>query len=133
MRVKVVRSSYTDSLNITGIKVKGYTTCTVSNEEVSNGGNEGYIDMKKNGEYYEANFVPGFELLTNAFDIMADNSTAKAILKAGVTLVVGNVHAITITMNASGPRKIDPDADSNFTVKEAIMYLSKTTMALLPS
>lgn len=107
VRVKVVKGTYTGNLNITGVKVKGYTSCTVSKGMVSNGGNTNYISMRKNGDYYEANLVPGLALQTEAFEITADGNTTKATLKAAVTPAKGNVHTITITMDA-GLKPITP-------------------------
>ena len=108
VRVKVVKGTYTGNLNITGVKVKGYTSCAVSKGVVSSGSNEGYISMRKNGDYYEANLVPGLALQAEAFEITADGNTTKATLNAAVTPARGNVHTITITMDAAGPKPITP-------------------------
>lgn len=108
VRVKVVKGTYKGNLNITGVKVKGYTSCAVSKGVVSSGSNEGYISTRKNGDYYEANLVPGLALQTEAFEITADGNTTKATLKGAVTPAKGNVHTITITMDAAGPKPITP-------------------------
>lgn len=106
VRVKLVKGSYGGDLSDATVKIKGHTSCTVKNGEVSEGGGEGYITMHKNGEYYEANLVPGTLQASEAFEISTDSKTTKASLKGDVSLEKGKVHTITITVNAAGPEEI---------------------------
>lgn len=98
IRVKLVKGSYEGDFTV---KVKGYTSCTVKNGEVSEGRGEGYITMHKNegGEYYEANLVPGTLQALDAFEIRVGDKTTKASLKEdNVILEKGIVHEITINV-----------------------------------
>lgn len=102
VRVKLEKGSYEGDLSGATIKVKGHTSCTVKNGEVSEDGGEGYITMHKNGDWYEANLVPGTLQTSETFEIIsADGKTTKASLKEGnVTLEKGIVHEITINVES---------------------------------
>ena len=107
IRVKLDKGSYQGDLSNATVKVKGYTSCIVKNGEVSEGSGEGYITMHKNGDWYEANLVPGTLQASEAFKIIsADGKTAKVNLNNDVSLEKGKVHTITITVNAEGPEEI---------------------------
>lgn len=96
VRVKLEKGSYEGDFTV---KVKGYTSCTVNNGEVSEGSGEGYITMCENGEYYEANLVPGTLQTLNVFEISTGEKTVQASLKENnVTLEKGTVHEITINV-----------------------------------
>ena len=98
IRVKLEKGSYQGNLSNATVKVKGYTSCTVTNGEVSEGSGEGYIIMHKNGDWYEANLVPGTLKASEAFDISADGKNTKANLQNDVVLKKGKVHEITINV-----------------------------------
>lgn len=98
IRVKLDKGSYQGDLSNVTVKVKGYTSCIVKNGEVSEGSGEGYTTMHKNGEYYEANLVPGTLQASEAFEISAGNKSTKVSLKNDISLEKGNVHAVTITV-----------------------------------
>lgn len=78
---------------VTGVKVKGYTTCTVTDGKVSNEGNETYFSMRKNGDYYEANLVPK---TINSNDFIRLNENVQATVTGITKLEAGNVYTITI-------------------------------------
>mgnify|MGYP006958133533 CR=1 FL=1 len=106
IRVKLDNGSYQGDLSNATVKVKGCTSCTVKDGDVSGGSEEAYIPMHKNGEYYEANLVPNTLQASEAFEISAGDKTTKASLKEDISLEKGKVHTITITVNAEGPEEI---------------------------
>lgn len=103
VRVKLEKRIYEDNLSDATVKVKGYTSCTVSNGAVTAGGTTGDITMHKatygSDTYYEANVVPGTTLNGNAFEISLNGKTTKANLKNEITLTPGNVHTITLAID----------------------------------
>lgn len=107
IRVKLEKDSYEGDLSNATVKVKGYTSCTVTNGDVSGESEEGYITMCKNGEYYEANLVPGTLQTSETFEISTDSKTTKASLKGDVSLEKGKVHEITINVKQSWPDEVD--------------------------
>lgn len=117
VRVKLEKGTYSGSLeDVKAVKVKGYTTCTIKDGEVSKGDKQDYITMRKNGDYYEANLVPIPEvnLKDDAFEIVTDTKTTKASLSSGITLAGGNVYIVTVTLNAkkiSSGETIDKPGD----------------------
>lgn len=102
IRVKLDNGSYQGDLSNATVKVKGYTSCTVTDGDVSGGSEEGYITMHRNGDWYEANLVPGTLQTSETFEIIsADGKTTKASLKEdNVTLEKGIVHEITINVES---------------------------------
>lgn len=115
VRVKLVKGSYEGELSDATVKVKGYTSCTVTNGVVSEGSDEGYIQMCKKGDYYEANLVPGTLQASNAFEISIGEKTVQASLKEEkVTLDKGTVHEITININAES-KDVTIDSDCTIT------------------
>ena len=121
IRVKLENDSYLGDLSNATVKVKGHTSCTVRNGEVSEGSGEGYITMHKNGDWYEANLVPGTLQASEAFEISADNKNTKANLQNGVVLEKGNVHEITINVKQA---TLKPDG-GKFTVNDGDNVLIK--------
>lgn len=103
VRVKLEKRIYEDNLSDATVKVKGYTSCTVSNGAVTAGGTTGYIAMHKatygTDTYYEANVVPGTILKNKTFEISLDGQTTEANLKNEITLTKGNVHTITLAID----------------------------------
>ena len=100
VRVKVVKGTYTGNLNVTAVSVKGYTSCTVTNGTVSSpSGSLGTIKMKQNGEYWEANLVPGTEALGKEITINADNKTTTCTLTSAVTLTAAQMYTCTVTVD----------------------------------
>ncbi len=92
---------------VTAVEVKGYTTCTVTNGEISNGGSEKSISMyhPENSDYYEANLVP--QTITSNDFIRLQNGNVQATVTGITKLEAGNVYTITIDVKDSGV--IDPD------------------------
>ena len=115
IRVKLEKDSYEGDLGNATVKVKGYTSCTVTNGDVSGESEEGYITMHKNGEYYEANLVPGTLQASEAFEINADNKNTKANLQKEVVLEKGKVHDITINVES---KYTHIDGDGTYTVEK---------------
>lgn len=80
---------------VTDVKINNYTQCTVASDGKVTGssGTEGYILMRKNGDYYEANVCPVSSLPENFI-------YAGEYFKVSVTgiskLEAGNVYTITI-------------------------------------
>lgn len=112
VRVKLQKGTYEGDLSNASVKMKGcYTSCTVSNGEVTASGATGDITMYKttysNGTYYEVNAVPGTALKDNSFEISVDGKTTMANLMSEITLTAGIVHTITLTMiDKNGPTVI---------------------------
>lgn len=108
VRIKLVKGTYTGDLTNATVKINSqYTTCTVSNGEVTAGDTTGDIPMHKavygSDTYYEVNVVPGKALKDKAFTITAENKTTQANLKSEITLTAGNAYTLSITMNAAEP------------------------------
>lgn len=112
IRVKLENGTYQGDLSNATVKVKDNTSCTVTNGDVSEGSEVGYITMCKNGEYYEANLVPGTLQASEAFEISTGDKTTKASLKGDVSLEKGQVHEITINVKQA---TLKPDG-GKFTV-----------------
>lgn len=103
VRVKVVKGTYTGDLTGATVKVKGYTSCTVSNGSVT-GTTEDYISTLKNGDYFEANLVPQNVSATNFIKIIDKaNKEIAVALTVDATLKKGQVHTFTITVNKLKP------------------------------
>lgn len=115
VRVKLKKGNYLGELKDATVRVKGYTQCTVTNGTVSGKGNaDGYITMCKNDDgYYEANLVPGVTLQAEAFEISADNKTAKANLNNAVELKAGNMYTLDITINRPAIEVTPGDSDQS--------------------
>lgn len=107
IRVKLENGTYQGDLSKATVKVKDNTSCTVTNGDVSEGSEVGYITMCKNGEYYEANLVPGTLQASEAFEISTGDKTTKASLKGDVSLEKGQVHEITINVKQATLKPID--------------------------
>lgn len=120
IRVKLENGSYEGDLSGATVKVKGYTSCTVTDGDVGGGGEEGYIIMHKNGDWYEANLVPGTLKASEAFEISADNKHTKANLQDEISLEKGNVYEISITVNQQ-MKDVDFSA-GNVTISEDGYY-----------
>lgn len=106
VRVKLEKGTYEGDLSNASVKVKGYTTCTVTNGEVSNGGNEAYIIMHKNDDYYEANLVPQSVSATDFIKIIGKNDKEFAVtLTAGApsALMGGQVYTFTVKVDKQEP------------------------------
>lgn len=95
------------------VQVKGYTTGTISNGDVT-GNNEGWITMKKcsydDGHVcYEANVIPEYELSEAAFQVTAQNGIATP-MKLDAPLSVserGKIYEVTLTVNKKGTQTVD--------------------------
>lgn len=107
IRVKLENGTYQGDLSKATVKVKDNTSCTITNGDVSEGSEVGYITMCKNGEYYEANLVPGTLQASEAFEISTGDKTTKASLKGDVSLEKGQVHEITINVKQATLKPID--------------------------
>lgn len=107
IRVKLENGTYQGDLSEATVRVKGYTSCTVTNGDVSEGSEVGYITMHKNGDWYEANLVPGTLQTSETFEISTSDKTTKASLKDDVSLEKGQVHEITINVKQATLKPID--------------------------
>lgn len=108
VRVKLEKDTYEGDLTQATVKVKGYTTCTVANGEVT-GTAEGYISSLKNGDYYEANLVPQSVSATNFIKIIGKNDkefAVKLTADALSALTGGQVYTFTVTVNKQGPLNV---------------------------
>ena len=85
---------------VTGVQVKGYTACTMTEGEVS-GSNEGYITMCKNGDYYEANLVPMESVKDD--DFIKLNGEVQAVISGVSKLEAGMIYTINITVLSTIP------------------------------
>lgn len=93
VRIKLTGDKAND---VTNVHVNNYTSCTVTNGNVT-GGSTGYIPMCKNGEYYEANVVPMKSITSD--DFIRLNDETKAIINGISELEVGNVYTIIINVS----------------------------------
>lgn len=125
IRMKLEKGSYQGDLNNVTVKVKGYTSCIVKNGEVSEGSGENYITMHKNGDWYEANLVPGTLKASEAFDINADGKNTKANLQNEISLEKGNVYEITINVES---KYILIDRDYTVTQNKPVIIRGNVTV-----
>lgn len=123
IRVKLENDSYLGDLSNATVKVKGHTSCTVKNGEVSEGSGEGYITMHKNGDWYEANLVPGTLKASEAFEISVGNKNTKANLQNGVVLEKGQVHMVTITVKQKVTEVDLSKLKSTYTIDQDGVYI----------
>lgn len=80
--------------------VNNYTSCTVTNGDVSaDNKDKNYIQMRRNGEYYEANLVP-MQAIT-ASDFIRLNDDTQATVSNITQLEAGNVYTITINVKSA--------------------------------
>ncbi len=82
------------ALDVSAVRVKGYTSCTVEKGVVKDGNTQDYISMCKNGGYWEANLVPMTGI--NADDFIKLNGKVQAKVTGVSQLEAGNVYGITI-------------------------------------
>lgn len=99
VRIQVKKGTYTGNMNVTSVKVKGYTSCTAKNGAVSNPQTEGYITTKLNNGYYEANLYPNTLSKSEAIELVVDGTTKKVDLSSDLTLTAGSYQTITVTLN----------------------------------
>ena len=123
IRVRLEKGSYQGDLNNATVKVKGHTSCTVTNGDVSGGSEEGYITMHKNGEYYEANLVPGTLQASEAFEIIANGKNTKAYLHNNVSLQKGKVYEVTITVKQKVTEVNLNELTSTYTISQDGVYI----------
>lgn len=123
IRVKLESDSYQGDLSNATVKVKGHTSCTVTNGDVSGGSEEGYITMHKNGEYYEANLVPGTLQASEAFEIIANGKNTKANLQNDVSLEKGEVYKVTITVKQKVTEVNLNNLTSTYTISQDGVYI----------
>lgn len=104
VRVKLKGDKAND---VTGVQVNNYTSCTVTNGNVSvKDADYNYISMHKNGDYYEANLVPMQSITKDDFIRLNDNT--KAIINNITELKAGNMYTIEIDVQPAGPKPINP-------------------------
>lgn len=86
--------------SVNGVQVKGYTSCVVTDGDVSGGPTEDYVQMRENKEegYYEANLVPMTGIKTD--DFIKLNGNVQASVTDIDELVAGKMY--TITVNVEG-------------------------------
>lgn len=106
VRVKVVKGTYTGNLSVTAVSVNGYTSCTVNNGSVSPSGSLNSIQMHQNGDYWEANLVPGTGALGNVITINADGKSTTCTLASAVDLTAVQMYTYEVTVNKAGPTVI---------------------------
>lgn len=90
---------------VTSVQVNNYTSCTVTNGNVS-GKDEGYIQMPKNKDCYEASLVPMNNITAN--DFIRLNGNTQATINNITELKAGNVYTIEIDVKPAGPTPITP-------------------------
>lgn len=89
--------------DVKSVQVKGHTSCTVTDGDVKGSGN-GYITMRQNGEYYEANLVPS---AITANDFIRLNDEVQATIDGTITrLEAGHMYTFTIDVKPAGPSVI---------------------------
>ncbi len=109
VQVTVVNDGYTGNLNnLSVVMQECYTSCTVTNGSVGNGGSKGEIKMRNVGnKTFEANVVEGTVLKDNAFKISADGKTSVVSLSNGVTLAKGKVHTVTLKVKDRSATEVE--------------------------
>ena len=124
VRVKIVKGTYEGDLTNATVKMKGcYTSCTVSEGTVTAGSTTGDITMRKNGEYYEANLVPGTLQASEAFEIIADGKNTRANLQNEVSLQKGKVYEVTITVKQKVTEVNLNELTSTYTISQDGVYI----------
>ena len=124
VRVKIVKGTYEGDLTNATVKMKGcYTSCTVSEGTVTAGSTTGDITMRKNGEYYEANLVPGTLQASEAFEIIADGKNTGANLQNEVSLQKGKVYEVTITVKQKVTEVNLNELTSTYTISQDGVYI----------
>lgn len=84
---------------VTAVKVKGYTDCTHSEGNVTEGTTQDYILTMKNGKYYEANLVPQNIEASTFIQLTSAEKTTIIPITGGITqLDAGTIHTITLTV-----------------------------------
>lgn len=102
VRVKLTKASYEGTLANPIVSIKGYTTCTINQGNITNPGGEGYIPMRKvsygSETYYEACLVPGMTLQSEALSLTADGKTTKVNLAGAIALGAGKVYTLNVAV-----------------------------------
>ncbi|MCD8137644.1 MAG: fimbrillin family protein [Parabacteroides gordonii] len=99
---------------VTSIGVKGYKKCTVTNGQVSDGTETGYISMRQpvpNGKYWEANLAP--QTISKS-DFLQINGESIAVKTEATQLKEGNSYVFTIDVSDG---TLKPNEDGKFIVK----------------
>lgn len=128
VRVKLQKdASYTGDLTDVTVKLKeAYTSCTISEGEITAPGDKGAITMKNpttDGTYYEANIIPdetGTSRQKDVFEIMAGGKTTTASLNSAVTFDAGKVYTVTIMVKPAsiGDKTAEDAAVGDFYMKD---------------
>lgn len=127
VRVKLEKGTYDGNLSNASVKMKGcYTSCTVSNGEVTASGATGDITMYKasygSDTYYEACVVPGITLKDNIFEIIAQSGKkTMANLASEITPQAGEVYVITLIVNKSKDVNISDINETEYIVNGNIL------------
>ena len=116
VRVEVKKGTYSGALNVTAVSINGYTSCNVSNGSVSPSGNLNPIQMKQNGNYWEANLVPGDGALDKVITINADGKETTCTLASAVTLVAAQMYTYEVTVNQAEPTEATQNTDGSYTI-----------------
>lgn len=119
VRVKLTKASYEGALANPIVSIKGYTTCTINQGNITNPGGEGYIPMRRvsyGGEtYYEACLVPGIRLQSEALSLTADGKTTKVNLAGAIALGAGRVYTLNVAVEKPLYVKLADITESSYT------------------
>lgn len=112
-KVRVIITEGTADMNGGKIEIKGYTTCTKDKGTLSGSGDPGWISMHpvtySDGiPCYEANLVPATIDKEEAFRVtQSSGKQATLDLDAQMSLIAGQLHKVTLTINKSGTTTVD--------------------------
>lgn len=98
------------AFEVTAVKVKGYSSCTISESTVTGTGTITYLPMIKSGEYWEANLAPQ-TISKNDFLQINGNTTVGVVIDA-TELSAGNCYTFNVNVTT--------DALSNISEKVTI-------------
>lgn len=118
---------YSGNFDVTQVQVKSYTSCTVNGGTPSAGNEQGYITMQKNGEYWEANLVPGTLSESEALKITADGNTFTGSLSSDMTLDAGEVYTIGVTVKDYKEVNVNDITDETYTVSGKVILTGDGT------
>lgn len=128
VRIKAEKcEGYNGNFDVTKVQVKSYKTCTVNSGNTPSGSSEDYITMHKNGNYYEANLVPGTFSKSSAIKIVADGNTFTGNLSSDMTLAGGKIYTIGITVKDYKEVNVNDITGDTYTVSGKVTLIGDGT------
>lgn len=128
VRIKAEKcEGYNGNFDVTKVQVKSYKTCTVNSGNTPSGSSEDYITMHKNGDYWEANLVPGTLSKSESVKIVADGTTFTGNLSSIMTLEGGKIYTIGITVKDYKEVNVNDITGDTYTVSGKVTLIGDGT------